>query len=63
MVSYDLDTFRKFVFESSFLKRFEIDEKKINLITKNEENLLQFGIEWLNFSLFGEGTIRPKTEK
>jgi len=63
MVSYDLDTFRKFVFESSFLKRFEIDEKKINLITKNDENLLQFGIEWLNFSLFGEGTIRPKTEK
>ena len=62
MASYDLDTFSRFVFESSLLKRFEIDEKQINSIRKNEKKLLQFGMEWLNFSLFGEGNIRPKAE-
>ena len=63
MASYDLDTFRQFVFESSFLERFEVDINTVNSIRSEEESLLKFGMEWLLFALFNEGTIRPKVKK
>ena len=62
MASYDLDTFWRFVFESSFLKRFDVDEKKIKSIKSDEEKLLKFAMEWLKYALFGERTIRPKVK-
>ena len=63
MASYDLDTFRQFVFESSFLERFEVDINTIKSIRSEQESLLKFGMEWLLFALFNEGTIRPKVNK
>ena len=63
MASYDLDTFWKFVFESSFLERFEVDINTIKSIHSEQESLLKFGMEWLLFALFNEGTIRPKVNK
>ena len=63
MASYDLDTFRQFVFESSFLERFEVDIKTVNSIRSEQESLLKFGMEWLLFALFNEGRIRPKVNK
>ena len=62
MASYDLDTFWRFVFESSFLERFDVAEKKIKSIKSDEEKLLKFAMEWLKYALFGEGTIRPKVK-
>ena len=52
MVSYNIDKFREFVFESSFLKRFDIDEKTLIKIKNDEIELLQFGVEWLKGILF-----------
>ncbi|MCH2391225.1 MAG: hypothetical protein MK238_01690, partial [Nitrospinales bacterium] len=63
MASYDLDTFRQFVFESSFLKSFDVDKKTVKSIRSDEEQLLKFGMEWLLFALFGEGSIRPTVKK
>ena len=63
MASYDLDTFRQFVFERSFLERFEVDINTIKSIHSEQESLLKFGMEWLLFALFNEGTIRPKVNK
>ena len=63
MASYDLDTFRQFVFESSFLERFEVDINTVKSIRSEQESLLKFGMEWLLFALFNEGTIRPKVVK
>jgi hypothetical protein len=63
MASYDLDTFRQFVFESSFLERFEVDINTVKSIRSEQESLLKFGMEWLLFALFNEGTIRPKVKK
>ncbi len=61
MASYDLDTFSKFVFESSFLERFNVESETIEKIKSNQEELLKFGIEWMKYALFGEGSITPKT--
>ena len=60
MVCYDLDTFQDFVANSSLLKKFGVERKTADLINKDQQELLKFGLEWLQFALFGEGNIRPK---
>ncbi|MBC8259471.1 MAG: YkgJ family cysteine cluster protein [SAR324 cluster bacterium] len=62
MVSYDLDTFWKFVFESSFQERFAVDQKVADSMRSDQVELLKFGMEWLQFALFGEGPIQPKQQ-
>jgi Fe-S-cluster containining protein len=57
---YDLDQFRKFLFGSSFFNRFDIDKEVIEKIKVDDEALLDFGFDWLRFSLFGENTFRIK---
>jgi len=42
MTSTDLDSFRNFIFESSFLKTFEIDDKTLEEIKKDDEALMHF---------------------
>lgn len=59
MVSYDLDAFRSFVFNSSFLTRFNVDDDTIARIESDDEKLLKFGFEWLRFVLFAEGSMKP----
>jgi Fe-S-cluster containining protein len=60
-VCYNLDAFRRMVFESSFLEKFEVDEALQERIRHDDVELLRFGFDWLKFSLFGEPTmtIRP----
>ena len=60
-VCYNIDKFREFVFESTFLKRFEVDEELADKIKKDDEELLLFGFEWLKYCLFGEKTMKVKT--
>ena len=62
MVCYDLDTFQEFVANSSLLKKFGIEKETADLINNDQQELLKFGLDWLQFALFGEGIIRPKTE-
>ena len=59
-VCYNIDKFREFVFDSTFLKRFDVDEDKIDKIKKDDEELLLFGFEWLKFCLYGEKTMKVK---
>jgi len=54
MASYDLDRFRDFVFQSSFLDRFEVGEPVREQIRSDDARLLTFGMRWLRFALFGE---------
>ena len=60
MVCYNLDTFRRMVFESSFLTKFEVDEARREHMRRDDVELLKFGFDWLKFSLFGEATITIK---
>lgn len=57
---YNLDTFRRFVFSSSFLKRFEIEDELIEKLRTDDEALLQFAFRWLKFALFAEPTMKIK---
>ncbi|NQT35653.1 YkgJ family cysteine cluster protein [bacterium] len=62
---YDIDKFKKFIFESTFLQRFDIEDDRLDAIRENDEDLLLFGFDWLRFSLFGEKRIqiRPDADK
>ncbi len=57
---YDLDKFREFVFESTLLTRFDVDEDFVDELRSSDEALLRFAYLWLRFSLFGEKTVRIK---
>lgn len=58
MACYDLDRFRRFVFESRLLELFEVDEHRLESIGADDEELLDFAMEWLRFSLFNEETMK-----
>jgi len=55
LVSYNIDKFREFVFESTFLNRYDIDEATVKKIREDEIALLKFGLKWLKDTLFKEG--------
>ena len=59
---YDLDNFRRFVFESTFLKRFEIADDLAQRLRRDDHELLRFAFRWLRFALFGEPTMKVKPE-
>jgi Fe-S-cluster containining protein len=56
MVSYNIDKFRSFVFESSFLERMPVVDTTREELKSDDVALLQFGVRWLKSILFN-----PKT--
>jgi Fe-S-cluster containining protein len=60
MVCYHIDKFRSFVFESSFLDKFVVDDETLKKIKNDDVELLKFGYKWLHFALFGEKTMEVK---
>lgn len=58
MACYDLDRFRRFVFETRFLELFEIDEARVEALRTDDLELLDLGMQWLRFSLFQERTMK-----
>ena len=61
-VCYNIDKFREFVFESTFLKRFDIPMDVVEKIKTDDEELLKFGFQWLKYCLFGEKTMKVKVK-
>ena len=60
LISYNIDKFKQFVFESSFLQRYDIDAETIEKIREDEIALLEFGLKWLKDILFKEGSFKLK---
>ena len=60
MAAYDLDTFREFVFSTSFVRRFELEPELVEALRTDDRALLRFAFRWLRFALFGEPTLRPR---
>ena len=54
MALYNIDKFREFVFNSTFLDRLEVEEDILDKITDSDHDLLKFAYEWLKFGLFGK---------
>ena len=58
MASYDLDKFRRFLFETTFFEKFEVDKECIEALKEDDVALLEFAFRWLRFFLFGEDTLK-----
>ena len=63
LASYNIDKFKEFVFESSFLKRYAVDAETVEKIKTDEIELLQFGMKWLKWLLFKEGDFEVIEEE
>jgi hypothetical protein len=62
MACYDLDTFRRFVLESRFLKTFEVEEELVQRVRTDDVALLNLSLRWLQFGLVA-GDVLPIKEE
>lgn len=62
MACYDIDRFREFVFESKFLKIFDIEPEIIEKIKKDDVELLKLGFKWLKFGLIDRNALKIRAE-
>lgn len=53
MASTDLGTFRRFIFESSFLSTYDVDPALLEKIREDDVELMHFSFRYLASSLFG----------
>ncbi len=60
MACYDVDRFRRFVFESKFLEMFDVDERTLEKIKNDETELMKFGFEYTKYILMMEETLKRK---
>ncbi|CAK8715556.1 MAG: hypothetical protein CDV28_11454 [Candidatus Electronema aureum] len=63
MASTDLDHFRRFIFESSFLNTYEIDQETVDSLREDDEALLRFSFKYLANALFGAEGLKIKQSK
>ena len=60
MVCYNIDKFRQFIKQTTFLKRFVLKDVSVDKLMEDDEELLKFGFRWLKFALFGEKTMKVR---
>jgi Fe-S-cluster containining protein len=60
MASYDMDRFRRFVFDSDFLNIFDIDDETISSIRDDEVELMKFGTKYIKYIMMMEETLKMK---
>ena len=63
LACYDLDRFRRFVFESTFLKRFETNPDEIEQIRRDDVALYKFAMKWLEYGLIGQHVFKVKPDE
>ena len=61
MAFYSLDDFRRFVFNTTLLDKFDIPQDVLARIKKDDIELMKFACRWLRFALFGEKTMAVDT--
>ncbi|MCP4748417.1 MAG: YkgJ family cysteine cluster protein [Desulfobacteraceae bacterium] len=62
MAVYNVDRFRDFIFNSSFLKRYRIKPEFLKKMRAGDTALLKFGFEWIRFFIWGQPSkvLKPK---
>ncbi len=63
MATTNLEKFRSFLFNSSFLKTYEVDQDTLNEIKEDDIALLKFSYLYLASSLFGTNDLKIKNKK
>jgi len=53
MATYNIDRFRDFIFQSSFLKRYKLKSALLTKLKTDDLQLLKFGFEWIKFFVWG----------
>ena len=54
MVCYNIDAFKKFVFESQFLDMYKLEKELVDNIKNDEIALMEFGFSWLRDLFFNK---------
>lgn len=62
LASTDIDAFRQFVFNSTFLDRYDIAPEMREELATNDETLLKLACDWFRNVLFNEPTIALKED-
>jgi uncharacterized protein len=60
---YDLDAFKRFLFETKFFDIYDVEQEVIEKIKNDDEELLSFGYRWVRFSLLSEDTLKLKDKE
>lgn len=53
MAAYNIDRFRDFVFQSSFLKRYRVKSTLVKKLRASDRELMLFGFEWIRYMVWG----------
>jgi len=53
MATYNPDSFRDFVFNSTFLKRYKVKKEVLRKIEADDTQLMKFGFSWIKFFIWG----------
>jgi hypothetical protein len=62
IASYNIDKFKRFVFESDFIKLYNVDTSIAEAMRDDEIQLFKFGQEWLKWVLFKKGDFAVDPE-
>jgi hypothetical protein len=57
---FDMDSFRDFVFKTSFLNRFELEPETIEAVKMDDVALLDLGYAWVRFGMLGQKSLKLK---
>lgn len=57
MACFNVDEFKNFIFESTFLSRFDLPSERIKKLKASDVELMKFGFDWTMFFLAGSGPL------
>ncbi|MDH3881210.1 MAG: YkgJ family cysteine cluster protein, partial [Desulfobacteraceae bacterium] len=63
MACFNVDEFKKFVFESTFLSRFNVHRDRVSQMQESDVELMKFGFDWIKFFLTGKGPFMMTPSK
>ncbi len=60
MASYDLDRFRRYIFESKFLDVFDVSDEEIAKMKEDDAALMKFAFRYIKFLMMMEESLKLK---
>ena len=60
MACYNIDSLKNFIFDSTFLSRFDVPQERIDKIQNSDIELMKFGFDWVKLFLTNSGPLSVK---